>query len=54
MDYYYKYSKYKTKYLELKGGKMEYGLYGFYSYYGDTLNLRTNNKRFNEINYVHD
>jgi hypothetical protein len=54
MDYYYKYLKYKTKYLELKGGKMEYGLYGFYSYYGDTLNLRTNNKRFNEINYVHD
>jgi hypothetical protein len=57
MDYYYKYSKYKTKYLELKnqkGGKMEYGLYGLYSHYGNKLNLRTNNKRFNEINYVHD
>lgn len=54
MDYYYKYLKYKTKYLELKGGKMEYGLYGLYSYIGNNLNLRTNNKRFNEINYVHD
>lgn len=56
-DYYYKYLKYKTKYLELKnqkGGKMEYGLYGFYSHYGKTLNLRTTNKRFNEINYVHN
>jgi hypothetical protein len=53
MDYYYKYLKYKTKYLDLKGGKMEYGLYGLYSYYGDTLNLRAN-KRLNEINYVHD
>jgi hypothetical protein len=53
-DYYYKYLKYKKKYLELKGGKMEYGLYGLYSYYGKTLNLRTTNKRFNEINYVHD
>jgi len=52
--YNYKYKKYKTKYLELKGGKMEYGLYGLYSYYGDTINLRENNKRFNEINYVHD
>jgi hypothetical protein len=53
-EYYnYKYKKYKTKYLDLKGGKMEYGLYGFNSYYGDTLNLRKN-KRFNEINYVHD
>ena len=54
-EYYnYKYKKYKTKYLDLKGGKMEYGLYGLYSYYGDTLNLRKNNKRFNEVNYVHD
>ncbi len=53
-EYYnYKYKKYKTKYLDLKGGKMEYGLYGLYSYYGDTLNLRAN-KRLNEINYVHD
>jgi hypothetical protein len=54
MNYYYKYLKYKTKYLELKGGKMKYGLYGLYSYVGNKLNLRTNNKRFNEINYVHD
>ena len=53
-EYYnYKYKKYKTKYLDLKGGKMEYGLYGLYSHYGKTLNLRAN-KRFNEINYVHD
>jgi hypothetical protein len=54
MDYYYKYLKYKKKYLDLQGGKMEYGLYGLYSYFGEKLNLRKNNKRFNEINYVHD
>jgi hypothetical protein len=54
MNYYYKYLKYKKKYSDLKGGKMEYGLYGLYSYFGEKLNLRKNNKRFNEINYVHD
>jgi hypothetical protein len=51
----HKAKKYKYKYLKLKneleGGKMEYGLYGFYSHYGDKLILRK--KRFNEINYVH-
>jgi hypothetical protein len=62
MDYYYKYLKYKTKYFELKGGKMEYGLYGFYSHYKDKsnkdiLNLRINRKYLNnykEKNYVHE
>jgi hypothetical protein len=54
MDYNYKYLKYKNKYLELKGGKMEYGLYGLYSYFNNNPNLRTNNKRFNEINYIHN
>ena len=56
--YEHKAKKYKYKYLKLKqeleGGKMIYGLYGLNSYYENNLNLRTNNKRFNEINYVHD
>lgn len=54
MDYYSKYIKYKTKYLELKGGKLEYGLYGLYSWVNNNQNLRKNNNRFNEINYVHN
>ena len=56
--YEHKAKKYKYKYLKLKneleGGNMTYGLYGLNSYYENNLNLRTNNKRFNEINYVHD
>jgi hypothetical protein len=56
--YEHKAKKYKYKYLklknELKGGKMDYGLYGFYSYYGDRLNKRTNNTKFYEKNYVHN
>ena len=56
--YEHKAKKYKYKYLKLKndleGGNMIYGLYGLNSYYENNLNLRTNNKRFNEINYVHD
>jgi hypothetical protein len=55
--YEHKAKKYKYKYLKLKnvleGGNMTYGLYGLNSYYGNNLNLRTN-QRFNEINYVHD
>ena len=58
MDYYYKYLKYKKKYLDLKGGKMEYGLYGFYSYKGNDLNLREyiykNKYSLKEKNYIHD
>jgi hypothetical protein len=56
--YEYKAKKYKYKYLKLKneleGGNMDYGLYGFYSYYGNRLNKRTNNTKFYEKNYVHD
>ena len=61
--YEHKARKYKYKYLKLKneleGGKMEYGLYGFYSYckdkFGnDIINFRINNKKFYEKNYVHD
>jgi arsenate reductase-like glutaredoxin family protein len=51
--YYSKYLKYKIKYLELKGGKLEYGLYGLFSYFGDNLNLRER-KKINEKNYIHD
>jgi hypothetical protein len=56
--YEHKAKKYKYKYLKLKneleGGNMDYGLYGFYSYYGNRLNKRTNNTKFYEKNYVHD
>ena len=56
--YEHKAKKYKYKYLKLKneleGGNMNYGLYGFYSYYGNRLNKRTNNTKFYEKNYVHD
>ena len=56
--YEHKAKKYKYKYLKLKneleGGKMDYGLYGFYSYYGNRLNKRTNNTKFYEKNYVHN
>ncbi len=52
--YYSKYLKYKIKYLELKGGKLEYGLYGLFSYIGNELNLRKSNNRINEKNYIHD
>ena len=58
MDYYYKYLKYKNKYLNLKGGKMMYGLYGIYSYKGEHLNLRKftdkNKYSLKEKNYIHD
>ena len=58
MDYYYKYLKYKKKYLDLKGGKIEYGLYGFYSYKANDLNLREyidkSKYSLKEKNYIHD
>jgi hypothetical protein len=53
-NYYRKYLKYKIKYLELKGGKLEYGLYGLFSYIGEQKNLRESNSRINEKNYIHD
>jgi hypothetical protein len=58
--YEHKAKKYKYKYLKLKneyigeGGNMDYGLYGFYSYYGNRLNKRINNTKFYEKNYVHE